>query len=157
MIIRDDPTSLRNRRDVPRVAPPIVDHDEVPEVLTGLVVVSVGRGGPVQAAVNGALKAAGAIVMVKTSTVEVIEMLRAFVPSVVVVEVVPGDDAGPTVLGEIRRLPPERGGDLSVVGVSWETLDPAPMMRAGFEGALVGPFDAVDVVRAVLKAVRQRR
>ena len=116
-----------------------------------------GRGGPVQSAVNRALKAAGAIVLAKTSTTEVTRMLGAFVPSVVVTEVVPGDDGGPPILREIRRLPLERGGGLPVVGVSWETLDPAPMLRAGFHGALVGPFDAIDVARTVLTAVRQRR
>ena len=129
---------------------------EVADVLNGLVVVSVGRGGPVQAAVNRALKAAGGIVLVKTSRAEVILMLDAFVPSVVVTEVVPGDDEGSRLLTEIQQRPAERGGELPVVGVSWETLDPAPMLRAGFHGALVGPFDAIDVARAVLRAVRRR-
>ena len=129
---------------------------EVADVLNGLVVVSVGRGGPVQAAVNRALKAAGGIVLVKTSRAEVILMLDAFVPSVVVTEVVPGDDEGVRILTEIRQRPAEHGGDLPVVGVSRETLDPAPMLRAGFHGALVGPFDAIDVAREVLRAVRRR-
>ena len=140
----------------PRVAIPIDGEPEVAGVLNGLVVVSLGRGGPVQAAVNRALKAAGAIVLVKTSAAEVSRMLGAFVPSVVVTEVVPGDEVGPSILDEIRRLPPERGGRLPLVGVSWETLDPAPILAAGFHGALVGPFDAIDVARTVLKAVRQR-
>src|SRR5262245_24671555 len=104
--------------------------------LSGRVVVSIGRGGPVQAAVNRALKAAGAIVRVKASTAEIVKMLGAFVPSVIVTEVVPGDDSGPAVLTAVRRLPTEGGGDLPIVGVSWETLDPSPMIRAGFQGAL---------------------
>ena len=136
---------------------PSIDSEvDVAEVLSGLVVVSVGRGGPVQAAVNRALKAAGAIVLVKASTAEVTRMLGTFVPSAVLTEVVPGDEEGPSILAEIRRLTAERGGRLPVVGVSWETSDPAPILRAGFHGALVGPFDAVDVARAVLRAVRQR-
>ena len=130
---------------------------EVADLLNGLVVVSVGRGGPVQAAVNRAVKAAGGIVLVKTSTASVMRMLETFVPSVVVTEVVPGDDEGLRILTEIGQRPAERGGDLPVVGVSWETLDPEPMLRAGFHGALVGPFDALDVARAVLRAVRRRR
>jgi hypothetical protein len=152
------PTMIRDDESIdpaPRLDPPIDGEFEVADVLNGLAVVSVGRGGPVQAAVNLALKAAGAIVMVTTSTAEVMRMLDAFVPSLVVTEVVPGDEGGVTILSEIRRLPPERGGGLPVVGVSWETLDPAPMLRAGFQGALVGPFDAIDVARTVLKALRQ--
>ena len=129
---------------------------EVADVLNGLVVVSVGRGGPVQAAVNRALKAAGGIVLVKTSRASVKKMLEIFVPSVVVTEVVPGDDEGERILTEIRQRPAEHGGDLPVVGVSRETLDPAPMLRAGFHGALVGPFDAIDVAREVLRAVHRR-
>ena len=129
---------------------------EVADVLNGLVVVSVGRGGPVQASVNRALKAAGGIVLVKTSRASVMQMLEAFVPSVVLTEVVPGDDEGVRILTEIRQRPAEHGGDLPVVGVSRETLDPAPMLGAGFHGALVGPFDAIDVAREVLRAVRRR-
>jgi hypothetical protein len=157
MAIRDDQTPWQDYHvdAAHRGDPETTDRDEVPGVLSGRVVVSVGRGGPVQAAVNRALKAAGAIVMVKTSTAEVVKMLGAFVPSVIVTEVVPGDEAGPAILSAIRSLPPERGGDLPIVGVSWETLDPAPMIRAGFQGALVGPFDAVDVTRTVLKVLRQ--
>lgn len=64
-------------------------------------------------------------------------------------------DGGPAILSAIRTLPPERGGNVPIVGVSWETLHPAPMMRAGFQGALVGPFDVLDVARTVLRAIRQ--
>jgi hypothetical protein len=141
--------------DTGRVDPPFNDPDDVTGLLNGRVVVSAGRGGPVQAAVNRALKAAGAVVMVKTSTTDILKMLAAFVPSVIVTEVVPGDDGGPAILRAVRALPPGRGGDVPVVGVSWETLDPAPIQRAGFQGALVGPFDAADVVRTVLKSMRQ--
>jgi hypothetical protein len=157
MISQGDRMSLRDLGvdATPRVDPPLTGRGEIAGVLSGLVAVSVGRGGPVQAAVNRALKAAGAIVLVKTSGAEVIRMLGAFVPSVVVTEVVPGDDGGGVaILDEIRGLAPDRGGRVPVVGVSWETLDPAPMIRAGFQGALVGPFDAADVARTVLKAVR---
>ena len=157
MAIREDQTAWRSREvhTAHLGDPQATDRDEVSGVLSGRVVVSVGRGGPVQAAVNRALKAAGAIVMVKTSTADVVRMLGAFVPSAIVTEVVPGDDAGPAILRAIRTLPRERGGGLPIVGVSWETLDPAPMMRAGFQGALVGPFDAVDVARTVLTTIRQ--
>lgn len=152
-MIRDD-----ERLDsTPGREPSIDDLAEVADVLSGLVVVSVGRGGAVQAAVNRALRAAGAIVLVKTSTAAVLQMLQAFVPSVVLTEVVQGDERSLTLLNEIRGLPTERGGALPVVGVSWETLDPAPILSAGFHGALVGPFDAIDVARAILKALRHRR
>ena len=156
-MIRDDETRPTDRDTTPAFDPWDDREVDVADVLSGLVVVSMGRGGPVQAAVNRALGAAGAIVLVKTSTADVTRMLEAFVPSVVVTEVVPGDEEGPRILAELGRLPAERGGALPVLGVSWETLDPAPVLRAGFHGALVGPFDAIDVARAVLKAVRPHR
>jgi hypothetical protein len=151
-MIRDDQTRQADHDATSALGAEI----EAADLLNGLVVLSVGRGGPVQAAVNRALKAAGAVVLAKTSTADVIRMLGAFVPSAVVTEVVPGDDEGLTILREIRELPAERGGGLPVIGVSWEALDPAPILRAGFHGALVGPFDAIDVARTVLRAVRQR-
>src|SRR5215813_12397950 len=83
---------------------------EVGDLLSGLVVVSVGRGGPVQASLNRAVRAAGGIVVVKASGASVLGMLDAFVPSVVLTEVVPGDEEGPALLAEIQRRPPERGG-----------------------------------------------
>ena len=154
-MIRDDETHPADHDFAPYV-PSLGAEIEVADVLNGLVVVSVGCGGPVQEAVNRALKAAGAAVLAKTATADVTRMLGAFVPSVVVIEVVPGDETGLTVLQDILRLPAERGGGLPVIGVSWEAPDPALLLRAGFHGALVGPFDAVDVVRTVLRAVRQR-
>ena len=154
-MIRDDETRPADHGFAPYV-PSLGAEIEVTDVLNGLVVVSVGRGGPAQDAVNRALKAAGAVVLVKTPTAEVTRMLGAFVPSVVVIEVVPGDDEALGILREILQLPAERGGRLPVIGVSWEAPDPATVLRAGFHGALVGPFDAVDVARTVLRAVRQR-
>ena len=154
-MIRDDETRPADHGFAPYV-PSSGAEIEVTDVLNGLVVVSVGRGGPVQEAVNRALKAAGAAVLVKTATADVTRMLGAFVPSVVVVEVVPGDETGLTILREILALPAERGGGLPVVGVSWEAPDAASLLGAGFHGALVGPFDAVDVARTILRAVRQR-
>ena len=157
MPIREDQTSWQDYQAGAARRSDLLDtdRDDVPGILNGRVVVSVGRGGPVQAAVNRALRAAGAIVMVKRSTADIVTMLGAFVPSVIVTEVVPGDEGGPALLSAIRSLPPERGGNLPIVAVSWETLDPAPVIRAGFQGALGGPFDAVDVARTVLKALRQ--
>ena len=157
MAIRQNPTHRPNHEvsGDGHAAPRPSDREDVTGLLTGRVVVTAGRGGPVQAAVNRALKAAGAVVLVKTSTADIVKMLGAFVPSAIVTEVVPGDDSGLAILRAVRMLPAGRGGDLPVIGVSWETLDPAPMIRAGFQGALVGPFDAVDVVRTVLKSMRQ--
>ena len=154
-MIRDDGTRPADRGFAPYV-PSLGAEIEVAGVLNGLVVVSVGRGSPVQEAVNRALKAAGAVVLVKTAMADVVRMLGAFVPSVVVIEVVPGDDEALRILREILQLPAERGGWLPVIGVSWEAPDPATILSAGFHGALVGPFDAVDVARTVLRAVRQR-
>ena len=154
-MIRDDETGPVDHGFAPYV-PSLGAEIEVADVLNGLVVVSVGRGGAVQEAANRALKAAGAVVLAKTATAEVTRMLGAFVPSLVVIEVVPGDDEILGILREILQLPVDRGGGLPVIGVSWETPDPATILRAGFHGALVGPFDAVDVARTVLRAIRQR-
>lgn len=139
----------------PRVDPP-AGRDPVSNALAGLVVMSVGRESPLQAAVNRALKTAGAVVMVKASAAEVLQMLAAFVPSAVVVEIVPGDDEGFAMVRSIRQRGPEHGGHLPVVGASGETIDPAAMIQAGFQEALVFPFDAADVSRAVLRALGRR-
>ena len=139
----------------PRIDIPIAGRTPVTNTLAGLVILSVGRGGQVHAAVNRALKTVGAVVMVKTSVAEVLQMLGAFVPSAVVTEVAPGDDDGFALLRAIRKLRPQHGGGLPIVGASGETIDPAPMIEAGFQGALVVPFDAPGVARTILQAISQ--
>ena len=88
---------LNSSTDDPSTAP------EVAQLLSGLVVLSIGRGSPEQIAVNRALKAAGAVVLVRTSAGEMAQMLRAFVPSLIVTEVVPGDDGASAVRNESMR------------------------------------------------------
>ena len=138
---------LNSSTDDPSTAP------EVAQLLSGLVVLSIGRGSPEQIAVNRALKAAGAVVLVRISAGEMAQMLRAFVPSLIVTEVVPGDDGGSAVLRAIRQLPSDHCGALPVIGICARTPDGASMIPAEFQGLLVDPFEPGDVARTVLRAI----
>jgi hypothetical protein len=133
--------------DDPSTAP------EVAQLLSGLVILSIGRGSPEQIAVNRALKAAGAVVLVRTSAGEMAQMLRAFVPSLIVTEVVPGDDGASAVLRAIPQLPPDHGRPLPVIGICARATDGSSMIRAEFQGLLVDPFEPGDVARIVLRAI----
>jgi DNA-binding response OmpR family regulator len=136
-------------RDLGRTSP----ATDASHSLSGLVVLSVGHGSPEHIAVNRALKTAGAVVLVRTSAAEAVQMLRAFVPSLVVTEVVPGDDSGSAVLRAIRRIPPDHGGALPVIGVCARTTDAPSTIRAEFQGLLTDPFEPGDVARTVLGAI----
>ncbi|SRR6266540_3509614 len=134
--------------------PTLSAHMDVADLLNGLVVLSVGRASPEQAAVNRALKMAGAVVLVRSSAAEMAQMLRAFIPSLVVTEAAPADDAGAGVVRAIRRLPPDDGGALPVIGICARTMDDFSTVAGQFQGVLVGPFEPRDVARTVLRAMR---
>ena len=139
-----------------RLDPPTDGASPLPEVeqlLSGLVILSIGRGSPEQIAVNRALKAAGAVVLVRISAGEMVQMLRAFVPSLIVTEIVPGDDGGSAVLRAISQLPPNHEGPLPVIGICARATDGSSTIRAEFQGLLVDPFEPGDVARTVLRAI----
>ena len=129
-------------------------HADVGHLLNGLVVLSVGRASPEQAAVNRALKTAGAVVLVRSSAAEMAQMLRAFIPNLVVTEAVPADDAGAAVVRAIRRLPQDDGGALPVIGICARTMDDLSTVAGLFQGLLVDPFEPRDVARTVLRAMK---
>ena len=132
--------------DVHPAGRPQVDGP-VPQPLAGLVVLSVGLGD----VLNGMLKAAGAVVLVRGSAADMIRVLDAFVPNVIVAEVGADREEGLAVLRGIRRREPPRGGDLPVVGVAAEALPFPP----GFQATLAGVFDASELARAVLGVARR--
>src|SRR5712692_560953 len=109
---------------------------DVAHLLNGLVVLSVGRASPEQVAVNRALKTAGAVVLVRSSAAEMAQMLRAFIPSLVVTEAASADDAGAAVVRAIRRLPPDDGGTLPVIGICARTIDDLSTIVGKFQGVL---------------------
>ena len=155
-----EPLSLRDLGfdDVHRVGRPLLDDTvsaDVAEALANTVVLAVGRGGVLQAGVCRMLKTLGVIVMVKTSAAAAVQMLGAFVPSLVVTELSLDEDDGLAVLRNIRKLPPEHGGQLPVIGVSADPIDADALIREGFQDVLVSPFDAEDVWRAVVGAIRR--
>ena len=73
-------------RTLSRDLGPVSAHTDLAHLLNGLVVLSVGRASSEQAAVNRALKATGAVVLVRSTAAEMAQMLRAFIPSLVVTE-----------------------------------------------------------------------
>lgn len=123
--------------------------------MAGLVVLSVGRGSVEQAAVNRALKAAGAVVLVRFSAGEMSQLLRAFVPSVIVTEVAPAADDTAAVLPALRRLAPDQGGNVPVVGIRPRAGDDSAAAREGFQAVLSAPFDVDDVARTVLAVIER--
>jgi CheY-like chemotaxis protein len=141
----------------PRIPPRATGRGHAIDTLASLVVVSVGPGSPTHAAVNDALKALGAVVMVKASTGEVLEILAAFVPSAVIVELIAGDDAGLALVHAVRNLRPDHGGRVPVIAVSAEPIDPTPVIQAGFQEVLVGPVETAEIARAVLAAISRPR
>lgn len=145
---------VKPTRTLSRDLGPVSAQADLAHLLNGLVVLSVGRASPEQTAVNRALKTAGAVVLVRSSAAEMAQMLRAFIPSLVVTEAAPADDAGAAVVRAIRRLPPDDGGALPVIGICARTMDDLSTVAGQFQGLLVDPFEPRDVARTVLRAMK---
>jgi hypothetical protein len=145
-----EPSRLSSRK-----LPQLPDRRDVSRALAGLVVLSVGRGSPEQIAVNRALKSAGAVVLLKTSASETAQMLRAFIPSAVVIDAAPSNDAASAVVRAIRRLPAEDGGALPVIGICGQTPADVSFLGESFQALLVHPFEAADVAQTILRAIEE--
>jgi ActR/RegA family two-component response regulator len=126
----------------------------IPESLRGLVVLSVGPRGPEQTAVNRALKAAGAVVLAKASLAETVQVLRSFIPSLVVIPITPGGDGGSAWLRAIRMVQPDDDDrPVPVIGICARSADVPSATRGELQAVLAEPFEPDAVVRTVLGVI----
>ena len=77
-------------------------------------------------------------------------------PQVVVADIgLPGAD-GYTFISELRRMPPEQGGDVPVIAVTAYATpqDRATVLRAGFYAHVAKPFVPENLISTIARAIQ---
>jgi CheY-like chemotaxis protein len=103
------------------------------------------------------LQYCGALVTTAASAREALDVLARVVPDVLVVDIVLPGRNGYWLMGEVRKLPPERGGRVPALACTGYREDhPAGRLAAGgFEKYLRKPIDPWELSRLVGELARR--
>jgi CheY-like chemotaxis protein len=105
------------------------------------------------------LRSAGATVVPVTSAAEAYMLLPGTKPDVLLSDVgMPAED-GLTFIARVRRLPPERGGDVPAIALTAYVRqdDRDKVLSSGFQAYLAKPIEPMALVGSILEAAAQRR
>jgi CheY-like chemotaxis protein len=124
-------------------------HDDV--YLGGVSVLVVDDYEPVRAVVAAMLQHCGATVTAVGSADEALEVLERERPDVLVSDLVMPDKGGYWLIGQVRALPPERGGATPAAALTGFTGPEhrASILRAGFQYHIEKPVMLEKLVGVV--------
>lgn len=105
------------------------------------------------------LEYCGALVTAVSSARDALSVLGRVVPDVLVLDIVLPGRSGYWLIGEIRRLPRERGGAVPALACTayGEEHPPERLAAAGFQQHLRKPLDPWELSRVVASLARQAR
>jgi len=139
------------------------DQDEWPivmpqaDALAGMTILAVDDHRPTLDLLAFVLRAAGATVVPATNAVDGYNLLSRSRPDVVLSDVgMPGED-GLTFIGRVRRLSPERGGDVPAVALTAyvRQVDRDKVLSSGFQAYLAKPIEPMALVSSILEVTSQ--
>ncbi|PYN84344.1 MAG: hypothetical protein DMD87_27925 [Candidatus Rokuibacteriota bacterium] len=124
-------------------------HDDV--YLGGVSVLVVDDYGPVRAVVAAMLEHCGATVTAVGSAAEAFEALKRERPDVLVSDLAMPGKGGYWLIGQVRALPPERGGATPAAALTGFTGPEhrASILRAGFQYHIEKPVTLEKLVGVV--------
>jgi signal transduction histidine kinase/ActR/RegA family two-component response regulator len=140
------------------------NHDEWPIVmpqanaLAGMTILAVDDHRPTLDLLAFVLRAAGATVVPAINADDGYRLLQLSKPDVVLSDVgMPGED-GLTFIGKIRRLSPERGGDVPAVALTAYVRqdDRDKVLSSGFQAYLSKPIEPMVLVSSILEVASQQ-
>ena len=135
------------------------DHDEWPivmpraDALAGMTILAVDDHRPTLDLLAFVLRAAGATVVPAIDADDGYRLLQLSKPDVVLSDVgMPGED-GLTFIGRVRRLSPERGGDVPAVALTAYVRqdDRDKVLSSGFQAYLSKPIEPMALVSSILE------
>lgn len=103
------------------------------------------------------LEDAGAVVKITASAVEALAALDSFHPDLLISDIGMAEMDGYMLLHQIRRLPPEQGGQISALALTAYARDEdrQQVLAAGFQQHLPKPIEPDTLVAAVADLIRQ--
>src|SRR5881296_3586096 len=124
-------------------------HDDV--YLGGVSVLVVDDYGPVRAVVAAMLEHCGATVTAVGSAAEAFEALKRERPDVLVSDLAMPGKGGYWLIGQVRALPPERGGATPAAALTGFTGPEhrASILRAGFQYHVAKPVSMQELLGVV--------
>ena len=124
--------------------------------LDGLRVVVVDDEADGRTVVKRLLEECGAVVRAAGSAAEALQLLEDEVPSVIVSDIgMPGQD-GFSLIREIRKLPPARGGTVPAIALTAyaRAADRIKAMTSGFQMHLAKPVEPAELIATVAAMAR---
>jgi hypothetical protein len=123
------------------------------DALAGMTVLAVDDHRPTLELLAFVLRAAGATVVPAINADDGYRLLQLSRPDVVLSDVgMPGED-GLTFIGRVRRLAPERGGDVPAVALTAYVRqdDRDKVLSSGFQAYLSKPIEPMALVSSILE------
>jgi signal transduction histidine kinase/ActR/RegA family two-component response regulator len=140
------------------------DDDEWPivmphaDALAGMTILAVDDHRPTLDLLAFVLRAAGATVVPATNAADGYELLSRSKPDIVLSDVgMPGED-GLAFIARLRRLSPERGGDVPAIALTAYVRqdDRDKVLSSGFQAYLAKPIEPAALVSSILEVASQR-
>lgn len=141
------------------------DDDEWPivmppgDALAGMTILAVDDHRPTLDLLAFVLRSAGATVVPATNAEDGYNLLSRSKPDVVLSDVgMPGED-GLAFIARIRRLSPERGGDVPAIALTAYVRqdDRDKVLSSGFQAYLAKPIEPMTLVSSILELAARRR
>lgn len=126
--------------------------------LDGLRILVVDDESDTRELLKQGLEYCGAKVKVAGSAAEAIEALMSSVPDILISDIgMPGTD-GYDLIKQVRRLPPERGGNVAAIALTAYTRveDRLQALRAGYDMHVPKPVELAELVAVAVSVARRK-
>lgn len=141
-----------------KTEPNNIENKEHPN-LEGLRILFVDDDESTRDAISLYLKTLGAEVKSADSAKAALNILHQFVPHILVSDIAMPNEDGYSLIGKIRELSPEQGGDLPAIALTAfaSAEDAKHALAAGFQAHIAKPVEDSELANALLRLVKQRQ
>jgi len=123
--------------------------------LRGMHLLLVGGNIPHARILKRALETSHALVVACASAAEALRVMEHVRVDILVVDVQDPDDDSRQLIGDVRALSREHGGDTPAVAVTRSLKDREALLAAGFQANLTRPVDVANLCQTVAALVHR--
>ena len=117
--------------------------------LKGVHVVVVDDDAIARGVLTAVLSYCGALVLTVASARETLELMRLIKPDVLIVKLALPDQTGAELIREVRRLKPESGGEVPMIGIGSAESEREPALAVGFQAYFTSPINPWEFTRTI--------
>ena len=151
-------TAMRDVRVPEEPAPSPMAPGPMPGTLGAARILLVDDEPDVVEILTVTLERSGAVVRSATSARAALELLEEWLPDAIVSDLHMPDKDGYSFIQEVRRLHPDRGGNLPVLALTADTRDSARTraQESGFQAFLTKPVDSQELLEALRQLLHRK-